>query len=252
MNELSAMKPPAGRLEIEIAPGIVFPNWSVVTSAKTADALGAFFEAFGAEARWAGIAPEEDLVRRLILTQYVATGHAPTPARLSELTGLSRDAVGRLLKNLNVRDLVVLGERGETITGAYPFSENDTGHLVHLGGGALNAMCAIDALGAGAMYGEDSVVDSSCLNCGRLVAGRDRGWRRGDQAVSPENAVVWSGIRETGGCSAGTMCKVMAFFCSDDCLNSWRAGREPAPKGFRLSMDEGLQMGKAIFMPLLA
>ena len=246
------MKTPAYRLEIEIAPGIMFPNWSVVTSAKTVDALGAFFEAFGAEARWAGIAPEEDRVRRLILAQYVATGHAPTPAGLSELTGLSRDAVGRLLKNLNVRDLVVLGERGETITGAYPFSENDTGHLVHLGGGALNAMCVIDALGAGAMYGEDSVVDSSCLNCARLVRVATGDGGGAIEAVSPENAVVWSGIQNTGGCSADTMCKVMTFFCSDDCLNSWRAGREPAPKGFRLSMDEGLQMGKAIFMPLLA
>ncbi len=49
-----------------------------------------------------------------------------------------------------------------------------------------------------------------------------------------------------------TLCTVMAFFCSDDHLDSWRSAQSSATKGCRLSADEGLQMGKAIFMPLLA
>lgn len=236
-------------MEFEIVPGVLFPDWSVVSSEKTADALDAFFEAFGAETRWAGISPKEDRVRRAILAEYIANGHAPSPAGLSELTNLSREVVGRLLDNLKVRDLVVLGERGETIAGAYPFSESDTGHRVHLRGRTLNAMCAIDALGAGAMYGEDTVVDSSCQNCGRSVQVETRDGGREIKYVSSENIIVWSGVQNTGGCSADTMCKVMAFFCSDYCLDSWRSADTA---GYRLSIVEGLQAGKAIFMPLLA
>ena len=44
----------------------------------------------------------------------------------------------------------------------------------------------------------------------------------------------------------------MAFFCTDEHLQSWRDAQDRETKGFRLSMDEGLQVGKAIFMPLLA
>ena len=252
MNELFTMKTSADRLEFEIAPGVLFPNWSVVTSAKTAAALDAFFEAFGAEMRWSGMTPQEDRVRRAILADYVAKGHAPTPARLRELTDLSREEVGRLLRTLNVRDLVVLGERGETIAGAYPFSEGDTGHRVHLGGNTLNAMCAIDALGAGAMFGDDTVVESSCRHCGRPVRIATGEGGRAIKSVSPENTIVWCGIQNTGGCSADTMCKVMAFFCSEDCLDSWRSANAAGTAGTRLSIDEGLQAGKAIFMPLMA
>jgi hypothetical protein len=59
MNKLFTMKMPGDRLKIGITPGIMFPNWPVVTSAKAADALGAFQKAFGAERRWAEITPEK-------------------------------------------------------------------------------------------------------------------------------------------------------------------------------------------------
>lgn len=243
---------PGERLKIEIVRGIMLPDWSVVTSARTVDALGVFLKAFGAETRWTGIPPEEGRLRHVILAQYLVTGHAPTLVSLSELTNFSRQTVARLLKNLNTRDLVVLDEAGEMIVGAYPFSERDMGHRVRLGGSTLNTMCAIDALGAGPMYGKASVIFSSCLGCAQTVRVATGEGGMTIESVSPKNSIVWSGIRETGGCSADTMCKVMAFFCSDDCLNLWSANQDQAPKGFRLSMDEGLQMGKAIFMPLLA
>ena len=69
---------------------------------------------------------------------------------------------------------------------------------------------------------------------------------------SPSGAVVWSGIQYFNGCAAESLCTVMAFFCSDGHLESWRDANHPDVKGFKLSMDEGLQVGKAIFMPMLA
>ena len=235
----------ACRLEFEIVPGATFPDWDAVTSGTVSEALGAFLDAFGAADKWSGLDGDEDRVRRAILSEYAATGRAATPGRLREVTGIGRGDLRRLLEKLEERDFLVLD--GETIAGAYPFTERITGHRVLLGGKVLNAMRAIDALGAGAMLGADTTVHSSCRHCGRPVEFETR--ERGTEIASssPRSAVVWAGIQATNGCSADTMCSVMAFFCSDACLDKWRA----AKAGYRLSMEEGLQLGMAIFMPLL-
>ena len=60
------------------------------------------------------------------------------------------------------------------------------------------------------------------------------------------------GVAYADGCAATSLCTVRAFFCSDEHLASWRETEHPDGKGFRLSMDEGLQTGVAIFAPLLA
>ena len=122
---------------------------------------------------------------------------------------------------------------------------------MQLGEAVLNAMCAIDALGAGAMLGRDAAITSACRSCGAAlrVQTRDRGRSLADHA--PSSAVVWVGIQYANRCAADSLCRVMAFFCSDAHLDSWRAEQDAEPNGFRLAMDEGLQMGKAIFMPLL-
>ena len=137
-----------GRLEISLAPGVMFPNWSAVSSETVRETLDAIFEALGVEKCWTGMGDTEDRVRRAILNHYGKTGHAPSLARLAEITGLDADDIGGLVKKLKGRDLLVLDESGAAITGAYPFTERHTGHRVRLGDVPLNAMCAIDALGA--------------------------------------------------------------------------------------------------------
>jgi hypothetical protein len=69
--------------------------------------------------------------------------------------------------------------------------------------------------------------------------------------VQPGSAVVWSGVRRTDGCAANSMCTVIAFFCDDAHLEAWRAEHHPEA-GFRLSIDEALQVGRAFFGPSLA
>lgn len=241
-----------GRLEILLAPGVTFPNWAAVESDHVRDALDAIFEAFGVEKCWTGMDDTEDRIRRAILDHYGKSGHAPSLARLAEITGLDADDLGDLVHKLRERDLLVLDESGEAITGAYPFTERDTGHRVNLGDVSLNAMCAIDALGAPAMYGTDAVIESSCRECGKPVriTTRETGNVLGE--VSPTEAVVWSGIRYADNCAAESLCTVMAFFCSDAHLEAWREANHPGIQGFRLSMDEAMQAGKAIFTPMLA
>lgn len=252
MKNAAAVEPNARRLEISLPSGATFPQWSAVTSENARRALEAIFEALDVKKFWAGMGDGEDRVRRAILDHYGRSGHAPSIAQLAELGGVEGAEARAIVEKLRERDLVVLEEGGEAIVGAYPFSERDTGHRVRLGEQDLNAMCAIDALGAGAMLGTDAVIESACRECGAAIRIATRGGGAALAAVSPRETVVWSGIRYEGRCAADSLCTVIAFFCSDGHLEARRAVNQPDTRGFRLSVDEGLEAGRAIFAPMLA
>ncbi|MHA1564920.1 MAG: alkylmercury lyase family protein [Alphaproteobacteria bacterium] len=243
---------PSGGIAIAIRPGVTTPDWSVVTSETVREALGATFETCDWEDRWAGLDEAQDRTRRAILEAYPRIGHAPSINELALATRFTPDRVRDLIAKLKARDMVVLDRDGAKLAGAYPFIDRATEHRMKVGETALHAMCAIDALGTGAMLGTDIVIESACRSCGApiRIETRDMGAALGDH--SPGRAVVWTGIQYADRCAADSLCTVMAFFCSGEHLDSWRDSQNPKPNGFRLSLDEGLQMGKAIFMPLLA
>ena len=117
---------------------------------------------------------------------------------------------------------------------------------------SLAAMCAIDALGLGAMIAQNSAIRSSCRLCGRAIRIATRGRGRELAGILPQSAVVWSGIVDSGVCAATSLCTVQALFCCDEHLEEWRtAGPPDGPNGFRLSIDEALQLGRAVFSPML-
>ncbi len=243
---------PTGRLEIAVRPGVTIPDWSVVTSETVREALGAIFETCDWEERWAGLDEAQDRTRRAILEAWPRTGRAPSTNELALSTGFAPDQVRDLIAKLRARDMVVLDRDGKTLTGAYPFTDRGTEHRMQLGETGLHAMCAIDALGAGAMLGTDVAIESACRFCGAPIRIETRNDGTVLEACSPTSAVVWSGIQYSNSCAADSLCTVMAFFCSDGHLELWRDAQDPIPRGFRLSMNEGFETGKAIFMPLLA
>lgn len=252
MTELSksrAVKAPEQPITVSLTAGLNFPNWSAVRSETARQALTEILQVTGAERKWSGLDEMEDCVRRSVLMLYAELGRPPQVSQLAEATGIPREAVTSQLRKLNARDMVVLDGEDGRVTGAYPFSERETGHRVRLAGKVVNAMCAIDALGVGSMYGSDADIDSSCLRCGTpiRVAVRDKGHSL--ETVSPATAVVWSGIYYED-CAATSLCTVLTFFCCDDHLEAWRK-QNPRAKGYRLTMDEGFQVGRAIFMNLL-
>lgn len=233
-----------------IRPGVAFPDWSVVTSPVAREVLLAIFEVFDMEKCWGGYSEAEDAVRVAVLVHYCENGTTPTIADLVARCGMDEERVMTTLGKLKDRDLVVLDEAGRQITGAYPFTERDTGHRVSLGDTVVNAMCAVDALGAGAMYGSDTQIDSSCRSCGAPIhVATSRGGRAADE-VSPPASVVWTGIQYEGQ-AATSLCTVIAFFCSDAHLAEWRDGNRQE-RGFRMSLDEAMEAGMAIFTPFLA
>ena len=235
-----------------VRPGVTFPDWAAVTSRQAHDALVAIFEAIGAEGMWRSYTPAEDGVRTTLLRLYAEQGRAPPIGELARHAGVGETAIRSYLTSLKARDLVVLDADGERIVGAYPWTDRATEHRVSLGEQTLNACCAIDALGVGDMYRRDVEIRSRCRACGApvTVATSDRGRAVAD--VRPGSAVVWSGVRLTGGCAANSMCTIIAFFCDDAHLEAWRAEHDPEARGFRLSIDEALQAGRAIFGRSLA
>jgi len=233
-----------------VRPGVTFPDWSVVSSPAVKDALLAMVGSDHVLNRWSGYDPATDRVRVALLQLYAERGRAPTPGALAKRAALSEAAIRPQLDELRRRDLVVLD--GEKIVGAYPFSDRDTGHRVTLDGRTLNAMCAVDALGIGAMTGHDIAIASTCRHCGMpiRIATRDQG--RALTQVEPRTAVMWQSVRYEGACAANSLCANTAFFCSDDHLAAWRQKHQSDEPGFRLLIEEALEAGRAIFGPNLA
>jgi mercury(II) reductase len=240
-----------------VRPDVTFPDWSVVTSPLVKDALLAMNDVLRIMAgpnqpadRWSDRDRLVDRVRVALLKLYAEAGRAPTQSAIAKRAGLSETTVQLQLEELHRRDLVVLN--GDRIVGVYPFTDRDADHQVTLDGRVVNAMCAVDALGIGAMTGRDIAIASRCRHCGAPIQITTRDQGRALAQVEPSTAVVWQSVRYEGACAANSLCATTAFFCSDDHLSAWRRGRSADEAGFRLSMEEGLEAGRAVFGPSLA
>src|SRR6185437_1726641 len=150
-----------------VRQAVTFPDWSIVSSPAVRDALQAMAGSDHVLNRWSGYDPITDRVRVALLQLYAENGRAPSPGALAERTGLNETAIWPQLEELRRHDLVVLDR--ERIVGAYPFSDRETGHRVTLDGCVVNAMCAVDALGIGAMTDRDISIASRCRHCGAPI-----------------------------------------------------------------------------------
>ncbi len=239
-------------LKIDVGAGLTVPDWSVVTSKTVRNALGEIFENCNWNHRWAGLGEDAYRTRCAILKSYAKSGHAPSIDDLALNLGFTSEQVKTLIGQLAARDMVITSEDCTTVTGAYPFVSRDSEHRVHLPDTSVNAMCAIDALGTGVMLNTDVSITSACRHCSTLI--NIQIGKKGQNLTdfTPKHAVVWAGIEYADSCAANSLCTNMAFFCSDPHLNAWQVGQSPKPTGYRLSMHEGLQLGKAIFRPLMS
>jgi mercury(II) reductase len=233
-----------------VRPGVTFPDWSVVTSPAVKDALLAMLGSDHVLHRWRGYDPTADRVRVALLKLYAEEGRAPATSALAERSELKETAIRPLLEELRRRDLVVL--EGECIIGAYPFTDRDTGHRVTLEERVFNAMCAVDALGIGAMTDCDVAIASHCRHCGTPIRITTQNQGRALADIAPMTAVMWQSVRYADACAANSLCATTAFFCSDGHLSAWRGERPADEPGFRLSIEGGLEAGRALFGPSLA
>jgi hypothetical protein len=236
----------------QIRPGVQRPDWSVVTLSAARDALVKRGIARSRLIdRWSEPLEEsQDLVWRTLLELFAAHGRPPVFAEITREIDMAQVGVRSAVRELRARDLVGIDETTDTITHAYPFSERRTGHRVELRGRSLNALCAVDALGVGSMYRCDVTIESACQLCkaGIHLSIKESGKEL--HSASPDNSVVWYDLCYDES-AALSCCPVIPFFCSVDHLQQWLTAQVPKRLGSRLFLDEALQVGQAIFGPVL-
>jgi hypothetical protein len=237
----------------EIRPGIYRPDWSAVTRPTAREALLARDRSrIGLVERWdQALGPLQDRVWRTVLELFARSGRPPLLQEIGEETGLSPENLRTLVADLEAHDLLGSDPSADLVLYAYPFTDNQTVHRVRLRGRKLHAVCAIDALGIAAMFGTDVVIESSCRVCG---GGIEIGTARNGKVLSharPVGAVVWYDLAYSG-CAAVSCCQSIAFFCSEPELQQWVSTQNPQCRGYRLTLDEALQVGRALFEPVLA
>lgn len=239
---------------VELRPGVRRPDWSLVTRPAAQEALtGRTAARSGLIEKWSTtLGKTEDFMWRSIMELFPTLGRPPQVEEIASALKMKREGLLLVLRELQQRDLLAFDEATGAITHAYPFTGSKSRHRVRLGERTLNALCAVDALGVGAMYRQDISIESSCQFCNaeiRIVT-RRKGAALG--SVSPASTVVWYDVAYSGGCAATSCCPSIAFFCSDDHLQRWLARRATPRQGYRLSPDDALEMGRALFGPVLA
>jgi hypothetical protein len=185
-----------------------------------------------------------------VLELFGRFGRPPNLTEISKEIGLALEQTRVLVSELQAHDLLGMDDTAETIAYAYPFTKRTTEHRIELHGRKLNALCAIDALGVGGMFRADVTIESSCRHCGTSI---EIGTSQSGRVVSyarPVGAVVWYDLAYSHA-AATSCCPSIGFFCCDEHLQQWLAGPTTRRAGYRLAIDEALEVGRALFEPVL-
>jgi hypothetical protein len=114
----------------------------------------------------------------------------------------------------------------------------------------LHALCAIDALGVGAMCDAASTIASHCAWCRAPVRAETGSNGRQLQTATPASAVVWYTL-VFDGCTAQSCCPSTVFFCDEGHLRQWLEASRSGHDGERLSAAEAFEIGVALFGSIL-
>jgi alkylmercury lyase len=239
----------------EIRPGIYRPDWSVVTTLAAREALQ---ERDASRLRLAGkwdqtLDPVQDHVWRTVHKLFARSGRSPRLHEIGVETGLTLENLRTLLADLQAHDLLGIDPTAQVVLYAYPFTGEQTEHHVQLCGRELHAVCAIDALGVAGMSRTDVIIESYCRDRGSRIAIAIVTTQAGKSLsyVQPANAVLWYDLA-CSGCAAVSCCRSTALFCSEAELQRWLRTQDPQPAGYRLTLAEALEVGRALFEPVLA
>jgi alkylmercury lyase len=235
----------------EIRPGVHRPDLSVLTRPGAREAiLERDRSRFRLVDKWnQPLEPTQDRVWRTVLELFARSGRPPTLHEISKETGLSVENIRVLVSALQAHDLLGSDASADVILYAYPFIGEQTEHRVQLRDQWLHAVCAIDALGIAGMFHTDVVIESSCRACAKRI---EIATAQGGKSLSharPGDAVVWYDLAYSGR-AAASCCPAIAFFCSEAELQHWLSAQSPPRAGYRLTLDEALEVGRALFEPV--
>ena len=186
-------------------------------------------------------------LRRLhqsILWFSLKNGRAPRADDFPELDQWA-DALARL-----VEQKIILLDASGVITGAYPFVDQPRGFSVTSKYGAVQAMCAFDALAVSGMFAIQTQIDSHCRrsHCKIIIKQNAASL----QVVTPDTevfaAIDWN-ARDSGSTCAESLCTEMMFIAGGDEAAFWQAENQSGRELFDLNTAQ--EMINRIFLPLM-
>ncbi|MGD2172825.1 MAG: organomercurial lyase [Gammaproteobacteria bacterium] len=183
-------------------------------------------------------------LHRRILRHYLERGNAQAdgdPDGFGDWQG----GVDRLA----AEQIIVVDETG-SIIGAYPFVEEAREFRVVTRFGAVNAMCAFDALAVSSMFEIPTRVESRCRLSGRaIVIEQNRADIRVAEPGEPVFAAIdWNAAGGTGSCALN-LCTEMIFIAGDARAAEWCG--EDTDKRELFALPEAHAIIAQIFMPLM-
>lgn len=181
-----------------------------------------------------------------LLRCFLETGKPPMAGDCGWAGNVDADTA---IKKLLESGLIVVDDR--RIAGAYPFTTEAREHIVSTPYGEVRAMCSIDALGVGAMFGLPTTIHSRCRASGEEIHLRQDAAARvvrlsGSAPVFA--AMDWNAGSDTASCAA-TLCLEMMYIASAADCDAWQ--RVDPVNRQRLTLDEALEFASAIFCPLM-
>ena len=125
--------------------------------------------------------PDDLAVRNASYRLFAELGRAPTIEEVAAATGQGSDVVAATWQRLHDAHALVLDGAGQ-LRMANPFSAVETPHRVEAAGRSWFANCGWDAFGIGVVLRTDSMIHTTCADCGDSVDLEVRDYRPTDPA----------------------------------------------------------------------
>jgi hypothetical protein len=184
-------------------------------------------------------------LHREVIRLLVMRGRTPSREEMAE--SLGRDQVDAALARLGADDLVVLSKDRREILGAYPVTTENTPHVIHVNGQTIHAMCALDALSVGPMFGVPLTIESRC----RVTDSAVHIEQEGERIIAARPTTVRVGVRwqAPSGSAAHSLCMEMVFLQDEEAACRWHGGDLENHSLFTL--EQAVAFGSRFFRPLL-
>lgn len=231
---------------------------------KLAQALQKLHDLLPLKERQDSLTPQYRELHRAMLRSLVDKGRPLSDEEIVKAVG-GVEAARAAIALLGAYDLVVLGPltvadartgrqvvldgMGGDVVGAYPVTTEKTPHKVSVGGHALYAMCAVDALAVGAAFDKDVEIESVCHFTGEPVRIHQR--RKEILEATPAARDLRVGVRwqRLATSAAHCLCRQMVFLKDAATADRWQA-KDPATMDV-FTIAEAIDFGEAFFAPLL-
>jgi Alkylmercury lyase len=201
----------------------------------------------GTAARAAALPESERELHRRVLRAFLITGRAPDRAEVQSFADSTGVSLADGLRRLAELDLVHCAADGRILV-AYPFSGEPTGHSVRLPDmPAVEAMCAIDALGIPLMTDLDGVITSTDPATRQVIRVRRRGER---WLWEPATTVVLLAQTADCGTAAKCLCPSITFHIDRDHAHHYLR-QHPELRGSVLGQQEAVEIARRSFGSLL-